>query len=161
MSKKLQYDELPNGPEFREQFRFLFSAAIIATVFVVPDNNELLSYLKFALSVSAIFAGLYLVLTAATVKYSEPRWLYQIIYTSERFRMRMYDYSVNILAIAFLYFLSILTLGTLNHFGVKLEDTSMYVFILTCMFIIGILFLVPGLYFEGKTHKAKKKIPRV
>lgn len=39
--QKLGYENTDDNAKFREQYRFAFSVAIIATCFVIPDQNIL------------------------------------------------------------------------------------------------------------------------
>lgn len=158
----LAYKKLSDDAKFREQFRFVFSGAVIATVFVVPNDNIFELLLKTALGFSAFFAALYLIATAGNVKYKEPGVMYQMLYIGERFRMRMYDFSVDTFAVAFLYFLGLLTVGLIQSVGnVELAPVWQWTILISAMLIIAVVVLLISMAFKSREIASKKKLPPV
>lgn len=97
------YKKTSSTELFREQQRQVFAVTIIATVLAAKSYG--LFEIKFfgemfrtILSSSALLAFMYLLLTAAALKYSDPHWLYQHLYLSHKLRKLFYDTSVHIFA---------------------------------------------------------------
>lgn len=144
------YDKLSEGARFREQYRSVFSATIIATFFVVPTGSILEIFLKWVLGFAMLFAALHLICTAASVKYHEPRWMYNMFYVSERFRMRCYDFAVDCFAVGALYFISLATVGFVEKiFNFHPVETVLWI-------ILGVVMLVYGLTMGLVGHWLKK-----
>ncbi|HEY1085235.1 MAG TPA: hypothetical protein VGE34_00730 [Candidatus Saccharimonadales bacterium] len=157
---KLAYEKISDGARFREQYRFAFSAAIIATVFVAPSGNALEVFLKGALGFSALFAALFLITSAAKVKYNEPGRLYAVFYAGERFRMWAFDWSVHVFAVALLIFIGIITAGLVDNIpGVELGDTGILVVLVISMLVVGITILLATNKITSK--KSKKPLPKI
>jgi len=134
------YDHLTENARFREQYRFVFSATIIATYFVSPSGNALELLLKVILGVATFFAALYLICTAATVKYRSSRWMYEVFYVSERLRIRMYDVAIDVFAAGLLYFLSLLGVGLFEKtFQIKLGEIGDWISVVVGVLVIGLV----------------------
>lgn len=162
MSKKskLAYEKISDGARFREQYRFVFSAAVIATVFVVPSGNALELFLKGTLGFSAFFAALFLIASAARVKYSEPGRLYEVFYLGEHFRMWVYDWSLHVFAAAFLFFLGIVIAGLVDMIpGIQLKGIWSWVSVVSAMLVVGLITLLTTNKMMSKTPK--KKLPEI
>ncbi len=162
MSKKseLAYEKISDGARFREQYRFAFSVTVIATVFVVPTSNELESFLKLGLGISAFFAALFLICSAARVKYSEPGRLYEVFYVNERFRMWAYDQSLHVFAAAVLFFVGLIITGLIDRIpGVELSGVWSWIVLVCATFIIGLVILLVTNTLMAK--KSKKKLPEI
>lgn len=160
--KNLAYRKLSNDGKFREQYRFVFSAAVVATVFIVPNGNVFETLLKTVLSFSAFFAALYLIATAANVKYREPGVMYQMLYVGERFRMRMYDFSVDTFAAAFLIFLGLVSVGMIQSAtGVELEAVWQWSILIGVMLVLAVAILFISRAIKKRELKIKKKLPLI
>lgn len=158
--KDLTYKKLTDDGRFREQYRFIFSAAVIATVFIVPNSNVFETILKVALGFSAFFSALYLIATAANVKYNEPGVMYQMLYAGEKFRMRMYDFSVDTFAVAFLYILGLTGVGLIQLMsGVELTPAWQWIILVVIMLIIAILTFLTSNLLKIKEQKNKGELP--
>lgn len=159
-NKDLAYDKLADDAKFREQYRFAFSAAIVATVFVIPNDNPIEAFLKTAVGFSAVFAAIYLIASAARVKYNEPGRLYEIFYIGERFRMWAYDWSLHVFAAAFLFFIGLIVTGLISKVpGVQLEGAWLWIVFVGVTFIIGVIILL--ITNKMMTKKSKKKLPEI
>lgn len=157
---KLTYEKISDGARFREQYRFAFSAVIIATVFVVPSGNALEVFLKGTLGFSALFAALFLIASAARVKYSEPGRLYEIFYVGERFRMWTYDWSLHVFAAAFLFFIGLITTGLIQKIlGFQFEVGLSWAVVFGITFAAGLVILLITSRMTAK--KSKKKLPEI
>lgn len=158
--EKLAYDELSEEGKFREQFRFAFAGVIIATIFVVPDLGLLTSFFKLFLGISAFLSALFLIMSAVRVKYVEPGHMYQVLYITERFRMRIFDWSTDVFGFVFLCFISMITTGLLEKiFNKKFNE------LYTWIVVIGILILEMAiatiLSHVTKSRESKKKLPEI
>jgi len=133
----LLYDKLSAGAHFREQYRFVFSATIIATFFIVPTGNVLDVFLKLVLGFAMVFATLYLIYTAASIKYHGSKWIYDIFYVSERVRMKTYDVAVDCFAVGLLLFISLLAVGMgMDILNIELGKVSLWVAIALVMLVL-------------------------
>lgn len=155
------YENTSTYAQFRESYRHIFSVAVVATVFVVPMDNALMVFLKSVLGFSAIFAALYLILSAARVKYDEPARLYQVFRPSERFRMRMFDLSVDFFGFAFLLFIGLLIAGMIDSIpGVELGVVWTWIVVIAVMiFFIGTLLIFE--YRSRSRMSTKGRIPEI
>lgn len=148
------YLNLGEEARFREQLRIGIEIAIIATIFVIPTGNVLMVYLKWVVGFSALFASLYLVFTAATLKYSDPRELYNVFRISERVRMKAYDLSIDVYAIGLLFFLAILITGIVQKvFTVKFDDAKASIFVALTSLLVGIIFLIINVLLQKYSKK--------
>jgi hypothetical protein len=139
-SESRLYDRLSSSAHFREQYRFVFSATIIATFFIVPTGNILDIFLKWVLGFAMFFAAFYIVCTAASIKYNNPRWMYDIFYISERVRMKSYDIAVDCFAIGLLYFISLIIIGSgMDLLNIRLGDVALWITIAIVMLVLGIV----------------------
>ena len=158
--EKLAYEKLSSAARFREQLRLTFAGVIVATAFVAPDNNVLFLFLKVALSVSAVFAALFLIASAARVKYTDPGRIYEAFYAGERFRMSMFDWSVNIFGFAILFFVGLLLTGAFEKmFNIELGGVWTWLAVFVATIIIGVVIILLG-RFVGR-YQSKKKLPRL
>ena len=157
---KLSYEKISDGAKFREQYRFAFSAAVIATVVAVPSGSALEIFLKGTLGFSAFFAALFLIASAARVKYNEPGQLYEVFYVGERFRMWAYDWSLHVFAAAFIFFIALIITGSIDMIpGVQLGPIWSWVVVVAVMLIIGVMILLITNKMMAK--KSKKKLPEI
>lgn len=157
---KLAYEKISDGARFREQYRFTFSAVIIATVFVVSSDNTLEVFLRVTLGFSAFFAALFLIASAARVKYNEPGRLYEVFYMGERFRMWAYDWSIHVFAAAFLFFIGSIITGLIDKIpGVQLGVVWSWVVLVGVTLIVGLIILIVTNMLISK--KSKKKLPEI
>lgn len=160
--KHLSYAKLSESAKFREQFRFVFAGAVIATVFIVPNGNIFEILLKIALGFSALFAALYLIATAANVKYKEPGVMYEMLYVGERFRMRMYDFSVDTFAAAFLIFLGLMSVALIQAAsGIELNPVWQWIILISTMLILGVITLFVSRSVRKRELKGGKELPLV
>ena len=149
-----QYDRLSDGARFREQYRLVFAATIIATFFIVPSENVLDIFLKWVIGFAMFFAALYLIFTAASVKYYGSRWMYDIFYVSERIRMKTYDRAVDCFAVGFLLFVSLLIVGFgRDMLSIKLGEVALYVAVAAVMLVLGITISLVSNKFENVDTK--------
>lgn len=102
------YESATQHMLFREQQRLVFASLIIATFFASKTFNffelKVANYSLWpvlAISMGAAFG--YILLTAANLKYFDHRWFGNVIYSSETFRMTLFDSSVDIYATYFLF----------------------------------------------------------
>lgn len=154
---KLAYEKISEGARFREQYRFAFSAVIIATVFVVPSGNALELFLKVTLGFSALFAAFFLIASAARVKYREPGRLYEVFYISERFRMWAYDWSLHVFAAAFLFFIGLIVTGLIEKIlGFQFDGGWSWFVVLGMTLAAGLVILLITNKMTAK--KSKKKL---
>lgn len=159
---KPAYDETHEAAKFREQYRFTFSIAIVATVFIIPSENVFGQFLQLALGFSAFLAALYLIASAARVKYNEPGRMYQILYVSERFRMRLFDWSIDIFGAALLYFISSLITNQINTvFRLELGSILFWVLLIGVMLVSGLLILLISNKIGKKDLYPKKYLPKI
>lgn len=159
---RLAYENTSNDTKFREQYRFAFSVAVVATVFIVPNENALEQFLKLALGFSAFFAALYLITSAARVKYKEPGRMYEVFYVGERFRMWTFDWSVNVFAAAFLYFIGLFITGLINIiFNVNLGPVLSWVMPLVLTLIVGLIILLITHMITSRTSVKIKSLPKL
>lgn len=156
--KEKAYLNLSQEAQYREQFRVAIEAAIIATVFVIPTSNILMVYLKWVVGFSAFFAGLYLIFTASTLKYSNPRELYVVFKVSERVRMKVYDWSIDVYAAGFLFFIAIVITGIAqNLLNENFSNVKVSIFVALTTLGLGIIFLLANLYSQKMFSKKKKQ----
>jgi len=161
MSKntELVYDDISESAKFREQYRFIFSAAIVATVFVIPNDNIAEQALKVVLGFSAFFSALYLIASAACVKYYEPKVMY-IFDVYERLRMRMYDFSVDVVGFALIFFVGIVATTFINFFvGLRVGSVLWWIICVVIMFVVAVAILLVNHTVNSK--KPKKAAPRI
>jgi len=157
----LAYEKSSDSAYFRENYRFIFSVAVIATVFIVPTDNALYLFLKAVLGFSAAFAALYLIATAALVKYNEPSRMYVIFYVSERFRMSMFDWSIDFFGAAFLYFIGLMITGAIEIiFEVKLGTVWSWAVLIGAIVAVIATLLVFERHVSPKIAK-KQNLPRI
>lgn len=157
---KLAYERISDGARFREQYRFVFSAAVIATVFIMPNSNSLEIFLKATLGFSAFFAALYLIASAARVKYAEPGRLYEIFYVGEHFRMWAYDWSIHVFAVALLFFIGLVVTGLIGTVpGVDLDELWSWVVFIGVTLVTGLIILL--ITQKVTSRKPKKALPRI
>jgi len=134
------YDRLPLGAHSRENYRFIFSATIIATFFIIPAENVLDIFLKWVLGFAMFFAATYLVFTAASIKYRDPRWMYGVLYISERVRMKTYDIAVDCFAVGLLLFISLLVVGIgLDVTNIELGEEALWVATAVVMLVLALV----------------------
>lgn len=137
-SKELSYDDVTEGARFREQYRFVFAATIVATFYAFPSNNVLEGYVKWVLGFAMFFAALYLICTAASVKYNDRQSMYIVFYVSNRVRMNTFDWAVDCFAIGLLGFLSLAAVGFVQTtFNVHFSNNIVILLVVACMLIIG------------------------
>jgi hypothetical protein len=160
--QSLSYDNSSDAARFREQYRFAFSAVVIASVFVAPNGNALEQFFKLTLETSAFFSALYLIASAALVKYKEPGRLYVIFGINEGFRMWAYDWSVHVFAAALLLFISLLITGILESLlGVKFGEIGLYMSVVLSAAIIGLMILLIQKFITSRNPRKKKYIPSI
>lgn len=159
----LAYDRSNDNAKFREQYRFAFSIAVITTAFVMPDENVIEQLLKVMLYISALLAALYLITSAARVKYNKPGRLYQIFYAGERFRMRLFDWSIDVFGAAFLYFIASLVTNQINTiYRLDVKSISFWIMFVAIMLIIGLLILlITYLVTKRAPSQSKKDLPKI
>jgi len=158
--EKLAYDESPEEGRFREQFRLAFAGLIIATVFVVPDLGLLTNFLKLFLGISAFLSALFLIMSAARVKYVEPGYMYVALYVTERSRMRMFDWSVDVFGFAFFSFISLVVTGFIEKiFNIKFSEFWAWIVVIGILLIE--MVVVAILSHIAKSRESKKKIPEI
>lgn len=161
-NSELAYSSISEAGKFREQFRFAFSGVVIATVFVVPSENVFELLLKGVLGFSAFFAFMYLIVSAANIKYREPGVMYQMLYVGERFRMRMYDFSVDTFAVAFLYLLGLVSVGIFQSIsGVKLAPLWQWSILIVVMLALAVTILFISMAIKKRELATKKKLPLI
>lgn len=159
MSKEdLAYNKSSEKGRFREQFRLAFAGVIIATFFAVPDIGILTNFLKFFLGVSVLLSALFLIVSAARVKYTEPGHMYQSLYVTERFRRRMFDWSVDVFGFAFLYFMSLLITGVIEKiFNIKFDEFWIWAIVISILVVEMVIIAI--LSNMAKSRESKKKLP--
>lgn len=156
----LAYEKESNTAQFRENYRFIFSIAIIATVFVIPSSTALVLFAKIAIDLSAFFAALYLISSAARVKYFETGRIYEIFDVSERFRMKMFDWSIDIFGAAFLYFVGLVTTGAIESIpGVNLGRMEPWV--VASVIILVIVAILVVRHYWPPSEDRKKKLAKI
>ncbi len=161
-NSELAYDSISEAGKFREQFRFVFSGVVIATVFVVPSDSVFELLLKGVLGFSAFFAAIYLIASAANIKYREPGIMYQMLYVGERFRMRMYDFSVDTFAVAFLYLLGLVGVGLSQSIsGVEFAPLWQWSILIFVMFALAVTILFTSIALKKRELATKKKLPLI
>lgn len=151
-------------PQDQEDRRFVISGAIIASflaIMALGDNMPvMLTALYFFLGVSALLSAIYLITTAAILKYHDPGMLYQVVTVDEKFRKRMYDWSIDIFGLYLISLIGGLVLsGLFKDFyeNMQKENSSLLVFLIivfgtTLFSIIRLLVWV-----VGKIQKRLKK----
>ncbi len=160
--QKLSYENTEDNAKFREQYRFAFSVAIIATCFVIPDENILWQYLGYAVGASAFFSACYLIMSAAQLKYREPGRMYEVFRISENLRMRAFDWSIHVFGAAFLFFIGILLTGlTLNLTGIEVEGWASWLIVVTYTFCLGIYLILMEYILSRRKNKNSKNLPRI
>lgn len=148
-NKELLYEELTEGARFREQYRFLFAATIVATFYVAPSGNPLETFLKVVLGIAMLLAALYLIGTAASVKYKDTRMAYQVFYASKKLRIKLFDWAVDSFAAGFLLFLAIIAVGTMQKvLNVRFTDLQAYGLVAVWMLLLGGLIGLVGLWLK-------------
>ena len=158
--EKLAYSKLLEGARFREQFRLAFAGVIVATFFVVPDLDVLANFLKLFLGISALLSAIYLIVSAARVKYKEPGHVYQALYVTERFRMRMFDWSVDVFGFAFLCFISLFAIGGLQEiFNIRFDEFWTWIIVIGLIAIEMIIAWTVG--YIAKSRELKTKLPEI
>ena len=161
MSKKLAYDKLSDAAKFREQYRFTFSVAIIATCFVIPNENVLWQYLSYTVRASAFLSACYLVMSAAQLKYREPGRVYEVFRINEGLRMRAFDWSVHVFAAAFLFFLGILLTGlTYSLFDTEAQGWVSWLIVAIYSLCLGICFILVE-HILQRRNKKNRVLPRI
>ncbi len=139
IKKNKKPKDSPDETRFSEQYRFVFSATIIATFYVAPSGNALEAFLKWILGFAMSAAALYIVCTAATMKYHNARWMYEVFYVSERIRKWAYDIAVDIFAAGFLFFIGILVTGLAeNLLNVRFNSLVMWIVLFISTLAIGL-----------------------
>ena len=164
MNKKPErtYDVVSEGARLREQHRFTFSIAIVATVFVVPNNNALELFLKIVLSVSAFFASLYLITSAAQIKYKDAGYIYEVFPVYESFRMWTFDWSINIFGFSFLLFISLLLTGLIDKTpGVELGALGAWITTIITLLVVSSLVFIVSWRVELHRSKEKERLPEI
>lgn len=160
--QKLGYENTDDNAKFREQYRFAFSVAIIATCFVIPDQNILWQYLGYVVGASALFSACYLVMSASKLKYREPGRIYEVFRISESLRMRAFDWSIHVFGAAFLFFLGILLTGlTFNLTGAEAESRVSWLIVIIYTFCLGICLILMEHILSRRKNKNSKDLPRI
>lgn len=107
-----------NKPKEFEDRRFFIAGAIIAsclTVLALGDNIPTWwGTMPLFLGFSALLSATYLITTAASLKYSEPNRIYEVIIVNEKVRRKMYDWSIDAFGA---YILT--TFGSLTIYGIS------------------------------------------
>ncbi len=130
------YEDLTERERFREQIRITFSAAIVATFLAtLALNADWIFFIKLILGSSALFAGIFLLLTAASLKYYNPRWIYDIFYASEKIRLISYDMAIDSFGI-------FLIGATSTFVSLHIFKFSNPVFLIFNLSVIGVVILV-------------------
>ena len=158
--ERLAYTESSDEAKFREQFRFAFAGVIIATFFVIPTIDSLMNFLKIFLGLSAILSAIFLVISAARVKYKEPGYMYQALYVTERFRMRMFDWSIDIFGFAFLYFISLLATGLLEK-ALSVQFSELWTWVTVIGILLIEILIVSIMSRLAKSQESTKKLPMI
>lgn len=158
----LSYDEMDEAVRFREQHRFVFSIAIVATYFVVPDSSILWRCLGYTVGFSAFFSALYLIMSAAQLKYRDPGRMYEVFVVSESLRTRAFDWSVHVFAVAVLFFFGILFAGaTFNIFGSPSHEWISWLVVGMYMLLMGISLILLETISHRQKDKKSKPVPRI
>jgi hypothetical protein len=159
------YNKTSDAAKFREQYRFAFSIAIVATVFIIPSENVFGQFLQLTLGFSAFPAALYIIASAARVKYNEPGRIYQVLYIGERFRMRLFDWSIDVFGASLLFFIASLITNQINTvFRLEPGSILFWVLLILIMFILGIFILLISIIsnkIKKKGNHPKKDLPKV
>lgn len=132
------YDEVSEGARFREQYRLVFAATIVATFYVAPSSTVIDGYVKLVLGFAMFFAALYLICTAAAVKYQDRKFMYIVFYASNRVRMKSFDWAVDCFAVGFLGFLTLAAIGFVQTtFKIQMSNTLIGGLVAGSMLVIG------------------------
>lgn len=161
-NKQLLYEELTKGAQFREQYRLVFAATIVATFYVAPSGNILEGFIKLVLGISMFFAASYLIYTAISVKYKDTHVGYQVFYASDRVRIKAYDFAVDTFPAGFLLFISLVIVGYIQKiFGLHPDNTQVGVMVFVCMFILAGLVGIVGLWFRRSDANTSEDINKL
>ncbi|QQR50948.1 hypothetical protein IPF89_04190 [Candidatus Saccharibacteria bacterium] len=80
----------------------------------------------------------------------------------ERFRMRMYDFSVDIFAIAFSILLGLVTIGLIQSMsGVELRPVWQWSILIGVMLVIAMLILFVSIAVKKRELATKDKLPLI
>jgi hypothetical protein len=130
------YEKSTEAQRFGEQIRITFAAAIVATFLaVLALNFEWLVLIKTLLGMSAFFAGLFLLTTAASLKHDDSRWVYNIFYASEKMRLVSYDTAIDAFGI-------FLLTSTTTFVSSKIVDIKSLWFLVVNLIAIGVFIVV-------------------
>ena len=158
----LSYESTDDNAKFRESYRFVFSAAIVATYFVVPDKNILWQCLGYVVGTSAFFSASYLIMSAAKLKYRDTGRMYEIFSVNESLRMRAFDWSIHVFGAALLFFPAILLAGlTFNLLGVEMHGWAPWLVVIIYALISGASIILVEHLFSRRKIKSSKELPRI
>jgi hypothetical protein len=86
-------------PKEFEDRRLVIAVAIIASFLTIIAMGDKIPYwwgiMPFFLGLAALSSTIYIIATAANLKYYEPGRIYEVITVNEKFRRKMYDWAIH------------------------------------------------------------------
>ena len=120
--------------KIKEDRRLLIAGVIVASFLAMRAIGDI-SFWSIALptlGISALLSTVYLIMTAATLKHSDPGRLYQIIVVNDKTRQKMYDWSIDVFGFTALMITGMLTLSLANggFYSFMAENHPLWLFTL-------------------------------